>query len=46
MVIPDTVTDIDPTAFDGSAVVYIYGKPGSAAEDFAREHDLFFVPMD
>ena len=31
---------------DGSAVVYIYGKPGSAAEDVAREHDLFFVPMD
>ena len=46
VVIPETVTDIDPTAFDGSAVVYIYGKPGSAAEDFAREHDLFFVPMD
>ena len=44
--IPDTVTDIDPTAFDGSAVVYIYGEPGSAAEDFAREHGLGFIYMD
>ena len=43
VVIPETVTDIDPTAFDGSAVVYIYGEPGSAAEDFAREHGLGFV---
>ncbi len=36
--IPDTVTYIDPTAFDGCGNVYVFGAPGSTAETFCEGH--------
>ena len=48
VIIPDTVTTIAGSAFRDSAVRYIYGCPGSEAEDFAADHpsDFIFVPVD
>lgn len=47
VIIPASVTDIAGNPFAGSAVAYVYGFMGSAAETFAAAaEDLTFVPMD
>lgn len=44
--IPASVTGISGNPFAGSAVRYIYGVPGSAAETFANTYDGYtFVPI-
>lgn len=40
--IPKSVTTIDPTAFDGSALTNINGTAGSYAETFAKENGYTF----
>ena len=42
-VIPPSVGNIVPTAFEGCPNLTIYGKPGSAAEEFADVNDIPFV---
>ena len=47
VLIPESVTTIVGDPFGGSFVAYIYGKPGTAAEDFTIAHPYYtFVPMD
>lgn len=44
--IPETVTSIGENNFKVSRPTEIYGKPGSAAESFANEHNITFVSTD
>lgn len=44
--IPETVTSIGENNFVYSTPAEIYGKPGSAAESFANEHNITFVSTD
>ena len=47
VIMPATVMDIAGNPFAGSAVAYVYGFIGSAAETFAAAAEgLTFVPMD
>ena len=46
ILIPDSVTDIDPEAFLGCRDFVIYGSIGSAAEQFARQQGIPFFAMD
>lgn len=43
VVISDSVIFIEDNAFDGCGTISIYGKCGSYAEFFAKEHNIFFV---
>ena len=44
--IPDSVTDIAPTAFNGcSSDLVVRGEAGSAAETFAKENGITFVEI-
>ena len=46
VIIPRTVTAIHGDPFADSAMDYVYGLPGSAAEDFADSHPEYtFVPV-
>ena len=45
-VIPDSVTDISPEAFDSHENVTIFGFGGSFAEKYARENAIAFVDID
>ena len=40
---PDSVTSIDETAFDGSDSVVIFCAPGSYAEQYAEDNDIPFI---
>ena len=44
-VIPDSVQNIVDTAFSDCPGLTIYGKPGSAAEEYARTRDIPFKSM-
>ena len=46
VVIPKTVTSISGNPFAGSAVVAIYGYPGTAAETLANTYGYIFYPID
>lgn len=43
--ISDTVTAIDSTAFGDIEELYIFGKTGSTAEDFAQGKGYTFIPV-
>lgn len=43
--IPESVTDIADSAFDGLNALYIYGVPGSRAETYAGEKGFTFVAL-
>ena len=44
--IPDSVTSIDPTAFDGCEDLVIYCNSGSYAHEFAEENQITHVLLD
>ena len=46
VIIPRTISEISWDAFFGSSVLYIYGYPGTIAEDFANTCGFIFVPVD
>ena len=47
VILPPEVVSIADSAFANSNVRYVFGIPGSAAEDFAKDHAyLTFVPVD
>ena len=43
--IPGSVTNIDGDPFAGSAVRYIWGIPGTAAQTFADAKEYIFIPV-
>ncbi len=45
VVIPPSITSISESAFDGcdKSKLTIYGASGSAAEEYAKEHDIKFI---
>ena len=45
ILIPATITDIAPDAFDGVEGLTILGTEGSAAETYAAEHGFAFLPV-
>ena len=44
--IPDSVINIADDAFDGSEDTIIICNPGSAAEEFAKDHDMSYIYKD
>ena len=46
VIIPETVTEIGDDAFDGCGDVCIMAPSGSYAEQYARNKNLSFVPME
>jgi len=44
LLIPAGATSISGDPFTDSGVQYIYGTPGTAAENFANAYGYFFVP--
>lgn len=43
--LPESVTSIDPSAFEGSGLETIYGVKGSYAETFANENGFEFIEI-
>jgi hypothetical protein len=41
--IPESVTEIGESAFEGNRNIKIHGKSGSAAETYAKANHLSFV---
>ena len=46
IVIPPQVTEIGRRVFSRANVLIIHGKPGSVAEQFAKDNNMFFKPME
>ena len=46
IVIPSSVSSIGYNAFDGCGMLVIYGEQNSAAESYALEHSIPFLPVN